>query len=143
MKSRGFTLVEALAALLVLVIGFSALYFWFLGAGILSARDRTRTEAQLLLAGTAEQLIARPISVVDSQWTEVLNQDTFSLTLDVLDSGDYRKIADSLEIASVRSDRFVQRPPEASLHLCTESSRHAQYCTSLYFVVGGVLHVIP
>jgi|GEM_PF-7100018 len=125
--SGGFTLIEVLVSFMILTIGFSALYYWFIGSAQMTKRDRIRTEALEILRSEAELRNAYPEFTQDSQWTVLRGNDTFALQSLVRDS-----ISDPIE------HRVMERPREVTLKL---SGDH--FTTSLFFVVGGLEHAAP
>ncbi len=139
----GFTLIEALIAIAILTIGFSALFYWFLAYGTISAKDRVRSEAQMILANEMELLVAFPALAVDSTWTVKQGLDQFELERQVLDTNDLRNIADSLGMPTDQAMRFLQRPREVVLKIYHVSKQGAPYTSSQFLSVGGVIHVSP
>jgi len=142
LKSRGFTLLEVLVSIMVLTIGFSALYFWFQGYGSMAKRDRVRVEAYQILHQQVEYGTAYPRATVDSTWVVNAGIDSFLVQQVVLDSLDAIHIADSLGLGSAAAERFATRPKEVNLHI-QQLGASANYRDSIFFVVGGVVHVAP
>ena len=137
----GFTLIEVLVAGLILSIGFTALYFWFIGNSTMVKRDRIRVEAFQILESESERLTANPILARDSEWTVVTGIDSFALRSEVLDTTKLRHIADSTGLTTLEANRLVQRPFE--VHISLSSISPTPYTTDEFFLVGGVMHVAP
>ena len=120
---RGFTLIESLMSLVILTIGFSALYYWFVGYGMMAKTDRIHVKAYQLLKSEAELRVAFPDLARDSQWVVTQGVDTFTVHCEV-------------------TERVVNRPREVNLEV-SSNSKGRQYVSRLYFLVGGVDHVSP
>jgi len=138
----GFTLVEALISIMILTVGFSALYYWFIGYGVMARHDRSRVEAFQIVRQDLEYCTAYPAAAVDSTWLAVVGPDSFEVERDVLDSADALHLADSLGLGSAAAARFAMRPREVNLRIHQVSTSNA-FHGDLYFVVGGVIHVAP
>jgi len=137
---RGFTLVEILVSGLILAVGFTALFYWFVGNSIMLKRDRVRVEALSVLENEAEQSIAHPTLAKDSSWLAVVGYDTFALHTELLDSAKLKHIADSLALGPADAEVFTHRPRELHLNLRSFTPR-PPYSTDLYLLIDGVSHV--
>lgn len=139
---RGFTLLESLVALTILVIGFSALYYWFLTFATIARHDHDRIFAFRTLRNQAEQLAAYPRDARDSTWFLVSHGDTFWITQAVLDSADRHTLVEDSAWSQIRRNRFLARPDEVTLSIRKEPAEGFVE-EHLFLLVGGVNHVYP
>lgn len=139
---RGFTLLETLFAFSFLVIGFSALYYWFITYSTMARHGRDRIVAQRILRNQAEQLAAYPMDARDSTWFVLSRNDTLWVSQIVLDSAKRSEmIADSSWLLE-RKNKFLASPVEVALRVYKDPS-NGFVGEQVYLMVGGSLHVSP
>jgi len=124
---RGFTLLEVLAAVLVISIGFAGALGWLQGHGKVLSNEMRSMALKREARNTYERAMAFPQFLVDSTW-DYQTQDgkSFRVRLDVLDSLD---VPDSLV--------FRSWPREALLTFC-DAQAEENCPVRLFFAVGGL-----
>lgn len=128
MKSRqAYTIVEVLAAVVVVSVGFAGVLNWLQGHAAVLAREQRSLALQREAQNVYERSMAFPTRLTDSTWEyAVPSGERFHAQLQVLDSLDWP--ADSL---------YRPWPREATLTICAQI--HQDDCpVRLFFAAGGV-----
>lgn len=125
MKSRGFTLIEAMTALMILIFGVTMAWF---GLGRFFAADhriRLRESVYEVLTAEAEILRGSRKPIRDTQFVMLWSGDTLSFRRTVLDSAGYDSLTQShfLEMDSQMRQAWSRRPWEVLLEETKTHSR--------------------
>lgn len=139
---RGFTILETLFAFSFLVIGFSALYYWFLTYSTMARHGRDRIVALRILRNQTEQLAAYPMDAKDSTWFVLSRNDTLWVSQIVLDSTKRSEMIADSSWQLERKQKFLASPVEVALRVY-KSPANGFVGEQVYLMVGGILHVSP
>jgi len=123
-SKNAFTLIEVLVASVILTIGFSALYYWFLAHGTMARQDRLRAELLRHTRNIAEWTLSQDTLPLDSNWQLDMGSDTLIFRLQSWDSLGANAPVEVLLEASVLGKSVPVKQ-------------------QLYYLVGGVYHERP
>jgi Tfp pilus assembly protein PilV len=140
--TRAFTILETLVAFVIVVIGFSGLYYWFITHSTLQRHAFDRAYAQHMLQNQAEYLSAFPRAAHDSTWTTVVRGDTFHFEQTVIDSAKRADIFKDSSWTTGKKNKVLMAPIEVKLGVHKTPAR-IYTGEELYLLVGGIAHVAP
>lgn len=114
---RGFTLIESIVAILMLSIGFSALYYWFMGHSMLRHQEKAYVDFQRLVTQQCERVRAFPHLPEDWEpvysWSQ--NGYLYEMHSQWIDSLWLDSVTDAHELSLNTRNAWLQRPQEVKL----------------------------